>query len=167
MSSRRRFPTACALGLTLALGPAALSGCTRYAAPTLRTAGVSVADETAEGLVLAFSLDASNPNDVPLPLRDVHYSLWLEGQEVFTGVRSAQATLSRKGTGRIVLPAVVAIQPGRPAPSGVVRYRLAGSLVYQTPGEIAQILFDTGVRRPTAQFADAGELDLGRPADSP
>jgi len=44
----------------------------------------------------------------------------------------------------------------------VVRFEIAGHLAYTTPGQIAEILFDAGLRRPSVAFRDAGEIDLSR-----
>lgn len=145
-----------------ALAAALFTGCSRYKHPGLSVAEVKMTEETASGYVLEFVLDTRNDNPEPLPLREVRYSLTLEGREVFSGVRSAQATLRRFGTQRISLPAAVPLEPGATPPRGVVRYGLDGELSYVTPGQIARILFDTRVRRPRVGFHERGELDLGK-----
>ena len=38
-------------------------------------------------------------------------------------------------------------------------YRLGGTLEYVTPGEIAEILLDTGLRRPKVIFAATGSVE--------
>ncbi len=148
-----------------AVAPCALLGaCSSYKAPELSVAEVRLKDETPSGYVLEFDLDTRNDNSEPLPLREVRYSLTLDGRPVFTGVRSAQATLRRFGTQRISLPAAVALEPGESPPDGVIGYALVGELSYVTPGQIARILFDTRVRRPRVSFRKQGELDLGNKA---
>jgi hypothetical protein len=42
----------------------------------------------------------------------------------------------------------------------VARFEIEGKLSYTTPGSIAQVLFDTGVRRPSVHFRQEGEVDL-------
>ena len=69
--------------------------------------GVAEGDRTDEALVLNFTVQAENPNAEPIPLRDTHYALTLEGIEVFRGRRDAQATLRRYGSHTFTLPAVV------------------------------------------------------------
>ncbi len=138
-----------------------LGGCSTYSAPALRVAKVEVGEQTSDGLVLRFAIDADNRNDIELPLREVNYTLRLDGKDVFTGVRSPEASLRRLGTQRIVFPAVVPLGPGVAAPSGLVRFEIAGNLEYTTPGQVAEILFDAGLRRPSVSFRDAGEIDLG------
>ncbi len=149
-----------------AIGVAALAlwagGCKSYSAPTLRVEKVEVGEHTADGLVLKFAIEADNRNDIELPLREVHYALKLDGREVFRGVRSPEASLRRLGTQRIVFPAVVPLKAGEEAPSGVVTFEIEGSLAYTTPGQIAEILFDAGLKRPKVGFRDGGQIDLGR-----
>ena len=138
-------------------------GCSSYSAPTLNITGVRVAEETPDGLVLEFSIDAANRNDVELPLREVRYALSLDGKEVFRGVRSPEAALRRLGTQTIKIPAVIALGEGVPRPTGKQRYTIDGTLAYTTPGQLAQVLFDIKVRRPRVGFGDQGEVDLGGP----
>lgn len=145
-----------AAGLILALG-----GCAGYRPPELSTAQVVMTDETDAGYVLDFRLDAKNDNEEPLPLRELRYTLSLDGREVFRGVRGAEGTIPRFGARRIGLPAAVALAPGAPPPSGVLRYELRGTLIYVTPGRLGQIFFDTGVSRPTVAFRQRGELEVG------
>lgn len=146
-----------ALALALALP---LAGCSTYAPPSLEFAQPTLAEESPDGFVLAFALDATNSNEVELPLRDLRYTVALDGR-VYRGVRSGEASLRRLGTQRIVLPAAFPLPEGMPRPRGPVGYRIEGELRYVTPGEIAQILFDTGVRRPTVSFRHEGTIDLG------
>jgi hypothetical protein len=138
-----------------------LGGCSKYMAPTLDVTGVRVLEETPAGLVLEFSIDAANRNEVELPLREVRYSLMLDGREVFRGVRSPEAALRRLGTQTVRIPAVIPIGEGQPRPTGRQRYTLDGTLAYTTPGQFAQVLFDIKVRRPRVGFRDEGEVELG------
>ncbi len=41
-----------------------------------------------------------------------------------------------------------------------VSYSVKGQLQYNAPNRLAQILFDTGVRRPKVSFGSRGELHL-------
>ncbi len=138
-----------------------LTACTSYSAPTLDVAAVKLGNQTPQGLVIDFTLDADNSNSESLPLQSVRYTLYLNGEPVFTGYRSPEATLRRFGTQQITLPAVVALGERRARPTGRAAYRLEGTLEYVTPGEIARILYDSEIQRPTVAFATQGELDLG------
>jgi hypothetical protein len=140
-----------------------LPACTSYKAPAFSVADVRPGERTAEGVAMVFTLDAKNDNDVALPLRDVKYTVELDGKKVFTGTRSPEATLRRLGTQQVTLPAVVNLAAGDPPrTTGRVPYRISGTVTYVTPGQIAEILFDTGVRVPKVGFASSGEVDLGQ-----
>ena len=143
-------------------GATLAGGCRSTSAPRLEHAAASMQERTADGVAMLFTLDAYNDNDSPLPLRDVQYSVTLDGREIFRGKRSAEATLRRKGVQQLHLPAVIALRPGEAPPSGVSNFRLRGTLTYVTPGKVAELLFDTGVRVPTAGFETTGQIDLGQ-----
>lgn len=136
---------------------ACLAGCNTHSSPALSVTNLAVGQRSDQAVVLLFTLDAENANSVPLPLREVRYRFALDGREVFAGRRSAQATLRRFGTQQIQLPVVV---PRDDMPDHAADYQLTGKLVYIAPGEIAQILFDTGVRKPSTPFKHHGQLDL-------
>lgn len=125
-----------------------------------------VIERTADGAVVQFTIEARNGNNNPLPLREATYSLDLNGQTVFTGIRSAECTLRQSGVQQFVLPAAVKAS-SLASMGGAVRYRLAGSLTYVTPGAFAELLFDSGVARPSAGFSGEGEIDLPEAATPP
>lgn len=135
-------------------------GCASNVPPSLSVAGVAITQQTDAGVVIEFTLNAENTNPVALPLREMRYSLFLDGREVFRGYRSPEATLRRYGVQQLKLPAVIALDPGQAVPSGQVTYHLQGTLAYTTPGQIAEILFENDVRRPTVFFSEKGTLDL-------
>lgn len=141
------------------------AGCSSYIAPSVTIADARVTDRTDEGIAVAFTLDAANANDEALPLRQTTYSLELEGQRVFQGERSPEATLRRFGTQQFVLPAGIPLAsvPG----TGTVHFRLIGSMEYITPGAFAEVLFDTKVRRPDVSFVQEGTIDLSAAPSPP
>lgn len=140
---------------------AGLGGCTSYQSPQLSVAGAVPTERTDDGAAMLFTLDARNDNDVALPLRTVEYSVELDGRPVFSGTRSGEATLRQQGTQQVRLPAVVALTPGTAASfGGRQRYRLSGSMFYVTPGQLAEVLFDAGVRTPSVPFSFEGEIDF-------
>lgn len=149
-----------ALGTLLAFW-CAVAGCSSYDAPTLTVSSVVLADRSDEAVVLDVTLDAGNSNAVELPLETVEYTVLVDGRVVFEGTRSAEATLRREGTQQIVLPVAIRLSPDVPL-SGEYPYRIRGKLTYVTPGEIAQLLFDAGVRRPKVAFSQRGTVDFGQ-----
>lgn len=165
--------TAAALAAAALGALAATPGCSPYDAPSLAIETVTLVDESPDGVVLELTLSARNDNEVPLPLRQVEYefSLGPAGPDGWTGsfrgVRSAEATLRADGTQTIVLPAAFSLEPGQRVPEGPVPYRFSADLQYITPGALADVLFDTGVRRPTVTFNRDGIIDFGADPPSP
>ncbi len=145
-SNHARTPaTRLALGACAAL---AASGC-GYQSPTIEVKSASVVESTDRHTLVNFSIEATNPNAIALPLRRLDYTVAVGGAP-FAGVRSPEATLPPGGTRTITFPAVL------PAGAAAGSYTLTGTLLYTTPGQIAEILFDTGVSRPTVGFAGRG-----------
>lgn len=146
----------------LALVAALLGGCTFYSEPTFELVAAQEIERTPEATVLRFTLLATNGNEEALPLRRTKYTLRLDGREVFRGQRSAFATIPAYGTQPVVLPAVIRAEDFDLSrlDSGELRFGLSGSVEYQTPGQFAEVLFDTGVRRPKASIGIRGMLDL-------
>lgn len=152
-----RLPRALAVAPLASL--ASLAACTQ--SPSLRVVDVKTVERTEQATVVEFTLEGENLNDIELPLRTARYSLQIDGARVFEGERSPEATLRREGTQRFVLPAPI---PASLASGGGQRpYRLAGTLGYIAPGQLAEVMFDLGVSNPTVDFSQSGTLDLGAP----
>lgn len=143
---------------------AILGGCASYRAPEFSVTEARAGARSNDGVEMFFTLDARNDNDAALPLRDVEYRVELDGRTVFSGTRSAEATLRRLGTQKITLPAVVRLDENAPVGArtggATLPYRISGTVTYVTPGQIAEILFDTGVRVPTVGFEGEGQIAL-------
>jgi hypothetical protein len=154
--------TSLILPLILSTACALMSGgCgSSYAAPKLRVTNATVAERTDAGVVLDFTVEADNVNEEALPLREVRYDVYVDQRKVFSGYRSPEATLRRFGTQQVRLPAVIATGPGQTPPSGTASYRVVGTLVYFTPGSIAEILFENDLRKPSVSFSEDGQVDL-------
>ncbi len=115
---------------------------------------MELSERTAEAHVLMFTVEGENPNREAMPLRTVRYSLAVDGRRVFQGDRSAQATLPPFGKQRFEVPAVVL----GPYSYEGVSYRFGGTVEYLEPGTIAEILFDSNVRRSRGGFEERGRL---------
>ncbi len=140
-----------------------LSGCSSVRAPRFNVVAVQETERTDLAVVLDFTVEAVNPNDVALPLRRASYTLTLDGERVFSGSRIARATVPRYGRQRFELPAVVPadlIDPARFDQPGDMLYTLDGTVQYQRPGRFAEFLFDINLRRPKAPLHLRGTLDL-------
>ncbi|MEM1184561.1 MAG: LEA type 2 family protein [Planctomycetota bacterium] len=151
------------LALTLAWSVALLGGCSTYEAPRFQVVAVQETERSAQASVLTFTITANNRNDVDLPLRETRYQLELDGVSVFQGERSPQATVRAFGTQSFRLPVTVSAEDfdlSRLDSGGDLPYRLDGSVSYQTPGELAEVLFDAGFRRPKARLMLRGRISL-------
>ena len=134
---------------------ALLAGCVTR--PTAVVVAGEEATTTEEAVVLTYTIIARNTGETELPLRMVDYAFELDGNRVFRGRRSAEATLSRQDTQRIDIP--VPVRWGD-LPQGETRYRLTGRLGYTLPGVFVRFLFDAGLYRPTVDFELEGTLDV-------
>lgn len=152
--------------LTLLLGAAAaLCGCDATRSPSLAVADARLVERRPEATLVHLTLELTNPNIEPLPLVEFQYRADLDGRRVFESRRAAQATLRRLGTQTLVLPIVIPaerIDGGPPAGSGLLT--VSGRLLYIAPGQLGEVLFDTGVRVPKVSFSESVRLDFG-PAD--
>jgi hypothetical protein len=139
-----------------------LGGC-GYAPPKFTVLDAAIIEETTQGFVIEFEVEGENPNDEPLILEAVEYSLSLDGRRRFGGVRSPEVTLPANGSQRMRLPASIGLGEREMIPSGIRKYRMVGTVTYEVPGSIAELLFDSNIRRPKQPFARSGELDFGDP----
>lgn len=155
-----------ASALAAFLSVLALAACSSYRDPVITGNGASMAEQSAEAMTLRLGLDLSNPNREPLKLLEFDYSVSINGVHVYDGVRAAETTLASEGRKEVSIPIVIRFDKAgwnaQDLPSRV-KYEVRGELRYNTPGEFAQALFDTGVRRPSAGFRLAGEADLAMP----
>lgn len=137
------------------VGAAVLGGgCASPAPPTFELADVYTLPEGPDGRVVVFVVEGVNDSASALPLRDVRYSASLDGGESVSVRRGARATLPAKGSQTFELPVPVA------GDAGVVgAYELRGSVEYQVPGALADLLFDNNLRRTRAGFSFSGRLD--------
>lgn len=136
------------------------AGCSSVSPPSLSVSDAGLGEVTPEGRVLNFVVEAENRNDKELPLREVRYRLSLDGREVFSGVRSSEASVRRFGSQTFRLPVVLRAEDLQGL-EGLVPYTLRAELTYLAPGALAETLFDTGVSRPKTSFTDRGMIDLG------
>ncbi len=119
----------------------------------------AITDRTPDAVVVTFTLEGTNHSDEPLPLDNVTYALNLNGRPVFAGTRDAEAALPPGHTQRVRLPVPVPADQAATT-TGAVPYRLTGSMLYRLPGAIAEVFFDSGVRKPSVSFSESGNLDF-------
>lgn len=135
-----------------------LPACATRSGPTVEVVDAALTELTDAGMVIRFALDARNTSPDPLTLREIVYSLTLDGVVVFKGTRSAEATIRRFGTQTIDLPVAIPMPEG--PPRGQVPYELIGSISYIPPGAFAEVLYDANLVRPTITFHDRRRIDF-------
>jgi hypothetical protein len=157
--SARGHARLAAVALAACALAAGLTGCSSRKPPTFQIVSVNQAERGDDSVLLSFTVEGTNPNPFELPLRDVRYTVAIDGAGDFLAIRSAEATLPRNGSVRFMLPAVidarVADLRGR-----AVGYRLSGSVEYRFPDPLSEVLFDTSFRRPSAAISVSGQLDF-------
>jgi len=136
-----------------------LSGCSSTRAPSFVAVGVREVEHSNERSVIEFVVEATNPNKEPIPLRQVYYTVELDGVEVFTGVRTPQTTLHTYSSHTFTLPAVLPLDAL--SGSGEVSYSLVGTVQYIPPGRLAEVLFDAKVKVPEAPLELSGTINTG------
>jgi len=140
-----------------------LGGCLGYRAPSVVVQEAVMTEESEEAVRFDIALDLENPNTEGLELVEFEYTVSVDGSSVYRGKRAAEATLSAGRGKRLTLPVVVRYdragwsRGARPAEAG---WSVRGSMLYVTPGEIAEILLDTGVRKPRVGFSGSGRVLL-------
>lgn len=140
-----------------------MAGCAGYRPPSIQLADVRLSERSSEAAALEFDLVLENPNAEPIELREFRYSLSLDGRHVYEGRRAAFTTLHPGVESRITLPGVVRFDSMGWADDALppaADYRLSGNVMYVTPGALAEILLDTGVRRPKTGFTRRGRLEF-------
>lgn len=132
-----------------------LAGCSSVSPPDV-SVGAATISQTDAGSLLLIELNAENPNREPLPLREVRYSVEVNGTRVFEGIRSAESTLRRYGSRAIMLP--VSLPPTSPGAVNAGTFRVVGELSYKEPGAFAQTLLDVELVDPSVSFSGGGEF---------
>lgn len=142
------------LGMLLCLG-----GCNKAVAPTFKAVGVREVQQDGDRSVIEFLIEATNPNRDPLPLRQVHYTVRLDDQDVFSGVRSPETTLHTYSSHVFELPAVLEL--GSFSGTGIVNYTIVGTVQYIPPGQLSEVLFDAEIKVPEAVLNLSGTINTG------
>lgn len=155
--SKETRPKACALlgfGMLLMLG-----GCHKAMAPTFSAVGVREVERSDERAVIEFVIEAKNPNREAIPLKQIYYTVSMNGNEVFSGLRSPEISLHTYATQIFTLPAILPISSI--SDQGEVSYSLVGTAQYIPPGRLAEVLFDADLKVPEAKINLSGTINLG------
>lgn len=136
-----------------------LAGCFGGGTPIIKVVEVRPESVTPEGRRFVIVVDAENPSDKPLPLKDATYSLSIDGKKVFEGQRSPESTLRKFSTNRLYFPVAV---PSSVNLAGRAEFRANGNVVFLRPGKLNEILYEYGVIRPSTGFSGSGAIDLNQ-----
>jgi len=147
------------LASVLVWGAAGL-GCSSTTPPDLVITEVTISEQSPQAMVLNFAMQGGNENPDPLPLGEIRYRLDLDGTRVFSGVRSAQMTIPRRGSAMIDLPASFRLNDLGIDLQGRTPYRLSGSIRYRPDGTFPGVMYDSDIHRPARTFSISGVLDF-------
>lgn len=145
-------------------------GCLFETPPNVKVRGVHILEVgTAESpsVKLGVELTLENPTQEPIQLEEYDYQVIVESEgqrERWSGSWSALRTLPSGDNVEMVVPAVVPYTfVNSPETAS---WRVSGTISYKAPGRLAQILFDSGFRRPKHGFSGRG-LSITPTPDSP
>ncbi|MCC6907963.1 MAG: hypothetical protein IT430_08500 [Phycisphaerales bacterium] len=145
----------------LALLALLAAGCDTTKAPRIDLVSARVVEQRPEASLVELTLELTNDNPDPVPLVEFNYSASLDGHRLIETRRAAQATLRRLGTQSIVLPVVIPAGAAGGPLAGVHALVVSGKLSYIAPGQLGEVLFDTGVRVPTVSFTESVTVEFG------
>ena len=150
-----RIRNCCAIAAISALP--LLTGCATATPPSVSMSGMSVSFDEPDGSVMWFELTIENTDTVDLPLAEARYSVMVDGETVFRGVRSAEATAPAMGNATVRLPASApdgsGIEPG-------AKVTIQGRLTYLTPSRLSEVLFDADIFRPEKGFSASATIPV-------
>ena len=135
-------------------------GCDATRAPGINLLSTRVVEQRPEATLVELTLELTNPNPDPVPLVEFNYTATMDGRRVFDSRRAAQATLRRLGTQTLILPVVIPTSNAG-ALAGLHALVVSGTLSYIAPGQLGEVLFDTGVRVPRVSFTQSVQVELG------
>lgn len=128
----------------------AMGGCF-HARPTVDVVSTRADGLSAAGQRIVVVLEGRHTNEEEFPLERARYRVERasDGAVLFEGERLAEAVLPPAGVQRFELPAAIPAEAGLMSGEPLV---VSGTVTYEVPGTIAELLFDTRVRRPKARF---------------
>ena len=157
-----RWATAAALAAVLAAGCASMENTVerfkprRITVPTVKVTAARMAEASDDGIRMEIMLMLSNPNDEPLPLTRVRYTVRLGGAGQYEGDTRPNTTLPAGREQELILPAAVATSGA--AGGGAVSYTVEGAIEYLPPGEVRELITEMGVPLPKVDFSGRGTI---------
>jgi len=140
-----------------------MTGCVLTSPPTLDVLQMRAVSASDEAMQVAIDVRMTNENAEPLEVIHVDYGFDVNGRRVFSARRAVRTTLGSNASHVVTIPAVIAYADAgwtdgrRPiAMRGMVR----GKMTYIAQNTVAEVLLDTGLSRPKADFEYRAPIDL-------
>lgn len=146
----------------LAAAAATLTACSFHRKPTFDLAEVYALPSAPDTRSYIFVIEGANGSKDPLPLRDLRCTFTFDNLDPITITRSAEATLPARSANTFDIPITIPLTAAAPS-----TYALSGSVEYQLPGALADLLFDNNLRRTSASFSFSGNLSEAAPPPAP
>ena len=133
-------------------------GCkSTHITPSVEVLSLNVVEQTDEGARMVLTLAVDNPNDYALQVYDATYRVNVDGHEPFVfadfAVVPAMSPLERQMFQlTAAVPTLGEDITGR-------AWRVSGRFVYEVPGELNDIAYDSGVPRPAITCAQSGVFE--------
>ncbi len=137
---------------------AALTGCSFDTPPNIsveEVKWVTRGESTPPFIELSVEMMLQNPTDEPIQLETFEYTFRTDDGGQWKGAWSALRTLPPRASVPMQVPAIVEEMPDEDVQK--TGWKVSGTISYKAPGRWAQILFDTGFRRPTHDFSGRGD----------
>ena len=124
-------------------------------APKTEVVSFEVIEHSQDGVKFQAELWLNNANDAFLPMRDVSYSVSIDGYKSKQFVDEAHRTIPRNGRQRLTL---VGALPGNQASVAGRSFSIRGHVAYEPPGEVRAVLYDSGIPLPITPFSGVGTV---------
>ena len=138
-------------------------GCTGVQQPRVDVRSPQLLQTTQDGGRMSVTLELTNPNAEPLSLPRAFYALSVEGLGTYRFEGKPNAALPPRGSQQVSFAGAIAAAPaewqGR-------RYRVNGRIEFEPPGQIREMLTESGVPLPSITFEQEGELESASDAAS-
>lgn len=134
-----------------------MTGCEFAQPPTATVVSTILVEQTDEAGLVDITIAVTNENDFPLELKVGNYALSVaDGEQFSFETYVPYVSLPPNGSQDLVLQAAV---PHNGQGLNGQAYRVSGSMQWVPPGEIRQLLTESGVPLPAFTFADRGNLN--------
>ena len=145
-------------GVGCALGPMLTEGVVETPEAVVESA--RVVDQTDAGFRAEIVVRLINPNDVALRVERASVAFRLDGLKPYEARMEPTVALPPSGEQLWTVPVALAKPTPGWAPAGR-RYRFDAELRFVPPGELREILTDSGVPLPWVEVSGAGEFGAG------